>query len=1257
VVRKFIAVACAASMAGCAVLQVDVDVYKGPLSNQRGVQVEQVAAMAMGAKPLLIQLRDRLEETNEDQRRNWIHGKETTRHHPKHAYGYIKAGLFHDSAAERVNAILSLYVPQANTSGLRSVAMESALNAYLAAFQELNPADQNLNDSEVRWRAIDATCALPPRPTPPAGAAVAAIDDSKWNDAWEELRKAYGSLIAPTKGLTSDPVRVLSAYAKLIERYNDLKNVVTSEQLKVASQQYAGMGQLVALMARTEALKLRKPPEPEFQVEMARIGEEFKRTADAEPALKEMARYLREVNAWVESVPVPKSVDRAWSPVADADFERAAAYMELSKAEVVQRHASALIPKPENRPALLSAATQRAGSYVPARDSLVKMFLALIQRLGAGGDDASETAEALSQIVSVPHLLSALQLSQVHADARDWEDVAELRRMMHDAGLPALSKLRDDNMCWLSVRNDADPTVAICRASLVGASHVSAARVAAGLLQSHQRLLTLSNTDRQVLIDGFAAPPFSDKATIWGVVGAPTRREQQFNIARAVQALAGGLERGRERDGLERLIEGYIVARHDDGQPSEEEDRLLRALVNFAQKVSMLGNMAQLVDGDSQPHAEQSSSDLPKESLRSYRWTLQAVSNSIITQIDDLRASQHHAKKELDGGPTYTQALRLAANGDSATSFARLTSAVDARKRTFGDQKLQAQKDRDRAQAAAAGIAGAKESSPAESGIANIALALRRHLNATLSNAATPDESTRCELALKEFDQRSEALIKHASDIELVGKVPATFVSARDLWKLDLEKIAAEAEIRAKAAETVLSDWTQAGSALVASREKVLAALDATAGDSARDVSARVLRAEGKTAEADAILNLPKVDPAFPVNTATTNTGAADVLAAQISLLRVQQAYAAIDGTPEQTKERRDSIGEAIHALEAARSALIYIRPASTYLRNSYPVTSLQGNAPLSWTNLLARHQARTTPLFGERLARRQEGLDDPKYVPILAEIDKQFWQSVNRIRVAGGGKTNYAVAKDDVGNWYVKSYSTDKQSIINSAKNLALFGLKSQIGAGALSNSVKAQDAQKAADTSGGTSTKSKPAPAGAVDSQIAAFDVRSLEVIVRDYRDIRTAAEQFAKSRPASTATSSETVKAIAKAHDDAALDPDFAEMHGVKDTELENVLEILSDAKSTDDLKTLKAAATRLSTDRALRACRRYYSSVNLQLVAAGTPSAAEDQTALSKAKAWAKAFGTETLSLAQRHRANLQSLESTLGIIGNGIAQAK
>ena len=45
----------AMTLNSCGVLTVDVDVYKGPLANREDVQMEQLAVMAIAAKPLLVE--------------------------------------------------------------------------------------------------------------------------------------------------------------------------------------------------------------------------------------------------------------------------------------------------------------------------------------------------------------------------------------------------------------------------------------------------------------------------------------------------------------------------------------------------------------------------------------------------------------------------------------------------------------------------------------------------------------------------------------------------------------------------------------------------------------------------------------------------------------------------------------------------------------------------------------------------------------------------------------------------------------------------------------------------------------------------------------------------------------------------------------------------------------------------------------------------------------------------------------------------
>ncbi len=59
--RRLATALAAFGLGACSVLRIDVDVYQGPLANHMDVQVEQFAALAVGAHPLLVQLRDTVE--------------------------------------------------------------------------------------------------------------------------------------------------------------------------------------------------------------------------------------------------------------------------------------------------------------------------------------------------------------------------------------------------------------------------------------------------------------------------------------------------------------------------------------------------------------------------------------------------------------------------------------------------------------------------------------------------------------------------------------------------------------------------------------------------------------------------------------------------------------------------------------------------------------------------------------------------------------------------------------------------------------------------------------------------------------------------------------------------------------------------------------------------------------------------------------------------------------------------------------------
>lgn len=221
-----------------------------------------------------------------------------------------------------------------------------------------------------------------------------------------------------------------------------------------------------------------------------------------------------------------------------------------------------------------------------------------------------------------------------------------------------------------------------------------------------------------------------------------------------------------------------------------------------------------------------------------------------------------------------------------------------------------------------------------------------------------------------------------------------------------------------------------------------------------------------------------RVPPAdFTIPTGQTYADARAVLDHEIALLRQEHIQAV---RAEGHDANSIAIRKALAALEAAaqhRAGLVYLRPAAAYLRTSYPSTSLQDDPNLSWDNLLLQQGMRDIP-FSSYLADivhpavRQDRV-------IAAELDKQYWQNINRVRVSGAGTTNYVLAKDDVGNWYVKHYFGDTERIFESARNLGLYNLGAAMRTNLLSS-------LKTATTEGKSSTiEAKPAPLQRVFNQ----------------------------------------------------------------------------------------------------------------------------------------------------------------------------
>jgi hypothetical protein len=106
---RFLGLALIACLGACASLRIDVDVYKGPIANEEQIQIQELIALATGAKPLLVQLRDDLES---DER--CIAVKEW-RMRPDYEDGYMEPSVgseqltFCSAQAQSVNEVLGLY--------------------------------------------------------------------------------------------------------------------------------------------------------------------------------------------------------------------------------------------------------------------------------------------------------------------------------------------------------------------------------------------------------------------------------------------------------------------------------------------------------------------------------------------------------------------------------------------------------------------------------------------------------------------------------------------------------------------------------------------------------------------------------------------------------------------------------------------------------------------------------------------------------------------------------------------------------------------------------------------------------------------------------------------------------------------------------------------------------------------------------------------------------------------------------------------
>jgi hypothetical protein len=409
---------------------------------------------------------------------------------------------------------------------------------------------------------------------------------------------------------------------------------------------------------------------------------------------------------------------------------------------------------------------------------------------------------------------------------------------------------------------------------------------------------------------------------------------------------------------------------------------------------------------------------------------LQAVGNSILVQADALHQEKIHTTGLEKRKNTEVAVLRHTLGLSAEQVIDRLIQVLEAEQSSKQDQTEKT------VSALADAIKQLEE--------------LEKKVK-VLSDETEPDKQAVAQATKEKQDQQQcvDSLQKAAEDARIESKKTAdTIAEIRDVKFAVLEKV--------EEMDSYASAGTVYGLVHSTLQEKLEKQASADAGN---EKTKSLKNAVEDMNDRPIPMDLKLSDSMLP-----ENPSAKDIRDVWITLMEYEHDLALYNGD----KHRAKQIMEAIKAARKKREGMIFIRPAMAYLRTSFPATSLQSNPNLTWDNMLGGQMLRSIP-FAPQISEflNPDAKCDAR---ITAEIDKQFWQNINRVRVAGGGNTNYAVVKDDIGNWYVKGYSANPEDIIQSAQNLALFSAAGKMGTPSLVPSALATEPNQVRATPGST-------------------------------------------------------------------------------------------------------------------------------------------------------------------------------------------
>jgi hypothetical protein len=919
--RALAALVATVAVPGCAVLTIDVDVYKGPLINSERMKMEQITAMSVAAKPLLLQLRSTFEL---ECKNHW--GKQKDNRY------FTKTDSEGPNAGDCLpDWKMPVWCPQADNNS------HAVSGACLGSWQA---------------RRVNAILYLY-QDAGTAGACLAEVDllMTHWMDALRQTKDAIFRKGEDLKYRKPGDPRLTWDFALIQDRiFKENRQVFSEETRKlVGRDQDRDSGKSVAgpVLQNPGQLRAARNDLLEFVV----------------PDPQQRAALLRALNAngralWLSVMRSLTDRDSRLATCSDAAGARNLA-ADLAATLTDRYELTYFLEKNPN-------ARQVAGKLIEATaaEPLMKTALDLPK-------DASEFAFS-ARIVSA--LKKALLGPNGQAVAEELLDVQNI------------------------LQSDANP---------------------GGLAAS---------------LDAVALVHFQD------------------GLATQLQAIATGFEQGRRSKGLLTLTRDYMESDilpdrrlesergRDYSKPAAERleeqlrdnraanralkrrlrNELLDVMTDFGQKVAHMANLQPLLPSN-------------KDDKGKRIQLLQAIGNSILNQVDDFKKLDEYQdrskdRKLIEAELAGQRSARRSMSGAIVSELVlEVTKAPGETSRKAGIIEALAQGDAKLRDAQKLIAENSKEANKAVEELQGKAGQLTGAAK-SLKDTALPakvKEAVKDETTDEGFTAKARKALADFLDARVAEeKKKPSGGNARDYegGKFAYDQVLSKGEALKKgtAEADVVKAWQ--------------ASIDEAIEKAGKDLKA----AEGRAAtmknwlgraEAALSASLQGPEPRSLGDFETVVDVFDDVLR-ELEYARVIAARAGL-------KPQLEQIDHALTLARQRRAEMLYVRPASLYLRDSYPATVLQQSPANSGAVPNLIWQKLRNAFFQE---------DSTEDLAVKEQVDKQFWQTINQIRLGGGGKTNYVVAKDDLGNWYVKGYENDLTSIIEATKGLASYAIGAKL-------------------------------------------------------------------------------------------------------------------------------------------------------------------------------------------------------------------